>query len=536
MLGGTGRGSPNDSRWYNLGMSTAISTAEAAARPRTLAEKVWDDHVVVKGENGEPDLIYIDLHLIHEVTSPQAFDGLRIAERPLRRVDLTIATEDHNTPTVNITRQIADPTSRLQIDTLRKNVEEFGVRAHPLGDQEQGIVHLVGPQLGLTMPGITVVCGDSHTSTHGAFGAIAFGIGTSEVEHVFATQTLPVKPFKTMAINVEGQLRPGVTAKDIILAVIAKIGTGGGQGYILEYRGSAIRSLSMEGRMTICNMSIEAGARAGMVAPDETTFEYVKGRERAPKGADWDAAVAYWKTLPSDEGAVFDKEVFLDASEIEPFVTWGTNPGRGVPLSEAVPDPESFEDENDRVSARRALEYMDLEPGTAMKDIAVNTVFMGSCTNSRVEDLRAFANIVKGKKKAGGVRLMVVPGSARVKLDAEAEGLDKIIEDFGGEWRFAGCSMCLGMNPDQLEPGERCASTSNRNFEGRQGKGGRTHLVSPLVAAATAIRGTLSSVWDLEQDAAKGITYDATPADIEAQRKEAAAAHSIPLVLRERNA
>ncbi|MGK0714606.1 3-isopropylmalate dehydratase large subunit [Leucobacter sp. W1153] len=477
-------------------------------RPRTLAEKLWDDHVVVKGENGDPDLIYIDLHLIHEVTSPQAFDGLRVAGRPLRRVDLMIATEDHNTPTLNITRQIEDPISRLQIETLRQNVAEFGVRAHPLGDKEQGIVHVVGPQLGLTMPGITVVCGDSHTSTHGAFGALAFGIGTSEVEHVMATQTLPLKPFKTMAITVEGDLRPGVTAKDIILAVIAKIGTGGGQGYVLEYRGSAIRNLSMDGRMTICNMSIEAGARAGMIAPDETTFAYLEGRPHAPKGADWDAAVQYWKTLPTDEGAVFDAEVFIDAHELEPFVTWGTNPGQGVLLSDRVPDPAEIVDPNQRAAAERALEYMDLDAGTPMKDIAVDAVFMGSCTNSRLDDLREFAGLIKGKQKADGVRLMVVPGSARVRLEAEAEGIDKIVEEFGGEWRFAGCSMCLGMNPDQLAPGERCASTSNRNFEGRQGKGGRTHLVSPLVAAATAIRGTLSSPWDLQADEARGITHD----------------------------
>ncbi|MBS3181001.1 3-isopropylmalate dehydratase large subunit [Leucobacter manosquensis] len=483
--------------------------SESAVRPRTLAEKLWDDHVVVKGENGQPDLIYIDLHLIHEVTSPQAFDGLRVAGRPLRRVDLMIATEDHNTPTVNITRQIEDPTSRLQIETLRQNVAEFGVRAHPLGDREQGIVHVVGPQLGLSMPGITVVCGDSHTSTHGAFGALAFGIGTSEVEHVMATQTLPLKPFKTMAINVEGELRPGVTAKDIILAVIAKIGTGGGQGYVLEYRGSAIRGLSMDGRMTMCNMSIEAGARAGMVAPDETTFEYVKGRPHAPRGADWDDAVAYWNTLPTDEGAVFDKEVFIDAESLEPFVTWGTNPGQGVLLSESVPDPDAITDPNERAAAERALEYMDLEAGTPMKEIPVDAVFMGSCTNSRLDDLRTFAEIIKGKQKAEGVRLMVVPGSARVRAEAEAEGIDRIVEAFGGEWRFAGCSMCLGMNPDQLAPGERCASTSNRNFEGRQGKGGRTHLVSPLVAAATAIRGTLSSPWDLQDDLAKGISHDA---------------------------
>ena len=467
-------------------------------KPRTLAEKVWDDHLVVKGEDGTPDLIYIDLHLVHEVTSPQAFDGLRQAGRPLRRLDLTIATEDHNTPTLAIDKPIADETSRIQIQTLRNNAEEFGVRLHSLGDLEQGIVHVVGPQLGLTMPGITVVCGDSHTSTHGAFGAMAFGIGTSEVEHVMATQTLPLKAFKTMAINVEGTLKTGVSAKDIILAIIAKIGANGGQGYVLEFRGSAIRALSMEGRMTICNMAIEAGARAGMVAPDQTTFDYLEGRPHAPQGADWDEAVAYWKTLPTDEGAVFDAEVFLDADELEPFVTWGTNPGQGVSLSDVVPSPADFADANDRAAAERALEYMDLTPGTKLKDIPVDAVFMGSCTNSRIEDLRAFASIIQGKKKAEGVRVMVVPGSARVRIEAEAEGLDKIIEEFGAEWRFAGCSMCLGMNPDQLAPGERCASTSNRNFEGRQGKGGRTHLVSPLVAAATAIRGTLSSPSDLE--------------------------------------
>ena len=461
--------------------------------PRTLAEKVWDSHVVVPGENGKPDLLYIDLHLVHEVTSPQAFEGLRIENRPLRRLDLTIATEDHNTPTENIFSTIADITSRTQIETLRRNAAEFGMRIHPLGDKEQGIVHVVGPQLGLTMPGLTVVCGDSHTSTHGAFGALAFGIGTSEVEHVMATQTLPLARFKTMAINVEGTLKPGVTAKDIILAVIAQIGTGGGQGYVLEYRGSAIRSLSMEGRMTICNMSIEAGARAGMVAPDETTFEYVKGRPHAPTGQDWDEAVAYWKTLPTDEGAVFDQEIYINADELEPFVTWGTNPGQGIPLSQAVPSPDDFEDENEKAAAARALEYMNLTAGTPMKDIPVDVVFLGSCTNSRIEDLRAAANIIRGRTMAPGVRMMVVPGSQKVRAQAEEEGLDKVFKDFGADWRFAGCSMCLGMNPDQLAPGERCASTSNRNFEGRQGKGGRTHLVSPLVAAATAVRGTLSS-------------------------------------------
>lgn len=471
------------------------------SRPRTLAEKVWADHVVVPGE-GEgaqrrPDLLYIDLHLLHEVTSPQAFEGLRLAGRQLRRPDLTIATEDHNTPTLAIDRPIADPISAKQIDTLRSNCREFGVRLHSLGDKEQGIVHVVGPQLGLTQPGMTIVCGDSHTSTHGAFGALAFGIGTSEVEHVMATQTLPLKPFKTMAINVEGTLRPGVSSKDIILAVIAKIGTGGGQGYVLEYRGSAIRALSMEARMTICNMSIEAGARAGMVAPDETTFEFIKGRPHAPEGAEWDAAVEYWRTLPTEEDASFDAEVFLDADELEPFVTWGTNPGQGVSLSDVVPDPENMGDENAAATARKALEYMGLSAGTPMKDIRVDTVFLGSCTNSRMEDLRAAAEIIRGREKDPDVRMIVVPGSARVRLEAEAEGLDKIFKDFGAEWRFAGCSMCLGMNPDQLAPGERCASTSNRNFEGRQGKGGRTHLVSPVVAAATAVRGTLSSPSDL---------------------------------------
>ena len=470
-------------------------------KPLTLAEKVWNDHLVVKGQDGAPDLLYIDLHLVHEVTSPQAFDGLRLAGRKVRRPDLTIATEDHNTPTLDIDKPIADVTSRTQIEALRKNAAEFGIRIHSLGDIEQGIVHVVGPQLGLTMPGITVVCGDSHTSTHGAFGALAMGIGTSEVEHVLATQTLPLTPFKTMAINVDGQLRPGVTAKDIILAVIAKIGTGGGQGYVLEYRGSAIEALSIEARMTICNMSIEAGARAGMVAPDEKTFEYLKGRPHAPQGADWDSAVAYWRTLPTDAGAKFDAEVFLDANTLDPVVTWGTNPGQGVSLNDRVPDPETISDPNERAAAERALEYMDLRAGTKLKDIKVDTVFLGSCTNSRIEDLRAAAEIIKGQTKADGLRMLVVPGSARVRLQAEAEGLDQIFKDFGAEWRFAGCSMCLGMNPDQLAPGERAASTSNRNFEGRQGKGARTHLVSPLVAAATAIRGTLSAPADLIADA-----------------------------------
>jgi 3-isopropylmalate/(R)-2-methylmalate dehydratase large subunit len=477
----------------------------------TLAEKVWADHVVRRGENGEPDLLYIDLQLLHEVTSPQAFDGLRQEGRTPRRLDQTIATEDHNTPTIDIDKPIADITSRTQIDTLRRNAEEFGVRIHPLGDRDQGIVHVVGPQLGLTMPGITVVCGDSHTSTHGAFGALAFGIGTSEVEHVLATQTLPLTPFRTMAITVTGSLKEGVTAKDIILAVIAKIGTGGGAGYVLEYRGEAIRELSMEGRMTICNMSIEAGARAGMIAPDETTFEYVKGRPHAPRGADWDEAVEYWRTLRTDDDATFDAEVVIDADQLEPFVTWGTNPGQGLPLSAAVPAPEDFVDETDRHAAERALEYMDLVPGTPLKDIRVDTVFMGSCTNGRIEDLRAFASVLEGRTKHPDVRVMVVPGSARVRLQAEQEGLDKIFLAFGAEWRQAGCSMCLGMNPDQLAPGERAASTSNRNFEGRQGKGGRTHLVSPVVAAATAVRGTLSSPSDLGAPVAPVAPSDLQP-------------------------
>ncbi|WP_346130994.1 3-isopropylmalate dehydratase large subunit [Lentzea roselyniae] len=465
---------------------------------RTLAEKVWEAHVVRHGSGAEPDLLYIDLHLLHEVTSPQAFDGLRLANRKLRRPDLTIATEDHNVPTVDIDKPIADPVSRLQVETLRRNCAEFGVRLHPMGDLEQGIVHVVGPQLGLTQPGMTVVCGDSHTSTHGAFGALAFGIGTSEVEHVMATQTLPLRPFKTMAINVDGALQPGVTAKDIILAVIAKIGTGGGQGYVLEYRGRAIEDLSMEARMTVCNMSIEAGARAGMIAPDETTFDYIKGRPHAPSGADWDAAVAYWKTLRTDDDATFDAEVHIDADELTPFVTWGTNPGQGLPLGASIPDPEQIADENERVAAEKALSYMGLEPGTPLRDIRVDTVFLGSCTNGRIEDLRAAADVLKGKHVASGVRMLVVPGSMRVRKQAEEEGLDKVFLDAGAEWRQAGCSMCLGMNPDQLAPGERSASTSNRNFEGRQGKGGRTHLVSPLVAAATAVRGTLSAPADLE--------------------------------------
>jgi 3-isopropylmalate/(R)-2-methylmalate dehydratase large subunit len=460
----------------------------------TLAEKVWESHVVRRAE-GEPDLLYIDLHLLHEVTSPQAFDGLRLAGRGVRRPDLTLATEDHNVPTTP--GPIVDPVSLTQVETLRRNCAEFEVPLYPMGDAEQGIVHVIGPQLGLTQPGMTVVCGDSHTSTHGAFGAIAFGIGTSEVEHVLATQTLPLKPFRTMAVNVDGELPDGVTAKDIVLAVIAKIGTGGGQGYVIEYRGSAIEALSMEARMTVCNMSIEAGARAGMIAPDETTFAYLKDRPHAPSGQAWDEAVEAWRALRTDDDATFDTEVHLDAGQLAPFVTWGTNPGQGLPLSASVPDPESFADEGPRASAARALEYMDLEAGTPLREIAVDTVFLGSCTNGRIEDLRAAAGVIQGRRVADGVRMLVVPGSARVRLQAESEGLDRVFTDAGAEWRLAGCSMCLGMNPDQLEPGERSASTSNRNFEGRQGKGGRTHLVSPLVAAATAVRGTLSSPADL---------------------------------------
>ena len=457
---------------------------------KTLAEKVWDEHVV-RSAPGEPDLLFIDLHLIHEVTSPQAFEGLRLAGRTVRRPDLTLATEDHNVPTLDIDKPIADPVSRTQVETLRKNAEEFGVRLHSLGDVEQGIVHIIGPQLGLTQPGMTIVCGDSHTSTHGAFGAIAFGIGTSEVEHVLATQTLMQAKPKTMAVTVNGSLPEGVTAKDLVLTLIAHTGTGGGQGYIVEYRGPAIEELSMEARMTICNMSIEWGAKAGLIAPDQTTFDYIEGRPSAPTGADWDAAVAHWKSLRTDDDATFDKEIVLDASEMTPFVTWGTNPGQGVPLGDRVPVPSELADEGDRIAAEKALQYMGLEAGTPMREVKVDTVFVGSCTNGRIEDLRAAAEVIKGRKVADNTRLLVVPGSVRVRLQAEAEGLDVVFKEAGGEWRGAGCSMCLGMNPDQLQPGERSASTSNRNFEGRQGKGGRTHLVSPLVAAATAVTGHL---------------------------------------------
>ena len=463
---------------------------------KTLAEKVWDAHVV-RAVDGEPDLLYIDLHLVHEVTSPQAFEGLRMNGREVRRPDLTLATEDHNTPTLNILAPIADPVSRNQVETLRRNAAEFGIRIHSLGDRDQGVVHIIGPQLGVTQPGMTIVCGDSHTSTHGAFGALAFGIGTSEVEHVLATQTLPQKKPKMMAVNINGDLPPGVTAKDVVLALIAKVGTGGGQGYIVEYRGSTIEQLSMEGRMTICNMSIEWGAKAGMIAPDETTLAYLKGRPHAPEGGDWEAAVEYWRTLRSDDDAHFDAQVDIDATRLTPFVTWGTNPGHGVPLGGVVPAPEDFESEVERATARRALEYMDLAPGTPMREIAVDTVFLGSCTNGRIEDLRLAASVLRGRRIAEGVRMLVVPGSARVRLQAELEGLDKIFLASGAEWRAAGCSMCLGMNPDQLSPGERSASTSNRNFEGRQGKGGRTHLVSPAVAAATAVTGHLAAPADL---------------------------------------
>ncbi|MGK2308399.1 3-isopropylmalate dehydratase large subunit [Cutibacterium sp. V970] len=464
---------------------------------RTLSDKLWDAHVVRHGQDGDRDLLYIDLHLVHEVTSPQAFDGMRLAGRRVRRPDLTIATEDHNIPTLDILEPIADPISRAQVEALRKNAPEFGVPLHPLGDADQGVVHIIGPQLGLTQPGMTIVCGDSHTSTHGAFGALAFGMGTSEVEHVLATQTLSQAKPKTMAVTVDGELPEGVTPKDLILALISTTGTGGGQRHMVEYRGEAIEKMSMEGRMTICNMSIEWGARVGMVAPDETTFAYLKDRPHAPEGEQWDEAVKYWRTLRTDDDATFDAEIHLDATELTPFVTWGTNPGQGVPLSGVVPDVKDFEDEVARSAAVRALEYMDLTPGTRMRDIAIDTVFLGSCTNGRIEDLRLAAEVIKGRHVAEGTRMLVVPGSARVRLQAMEEGLDEIFVQAGAEWRGAGCSMCLGMNPDQLSPGERSASTSNRNFEGRQGKGGRTHLVSPTVAAATAVTGRLSSPADL---------------------------------------
>jgi 3-isopropylmalate/(R)-2-methylmalate dehydratase large subunit len=462
---------------------------------KTLSEKVWERHLVHSGEDG--DLLYIDLHLVHEVTSPQAFDGLRLAGRTVRRPDLTLATMDHNVPTANIDQPVADPISKKQMDTLAANCDEFGITCHGMGDPGQGIVHVIGPEIGMTQPGMTIVCGDSHTSTHGAFGAIAFGIGTSEVEHVLATQTLPQRKPQTMAVTVEGDLQPGVTAKDVVLAILGRIGTGGGIGHMIEYRGSAIRSLSMEGRMTVCNMSIEMGAKAGLIAPDETTFEYLQGRPHAPQGADWDAAVADWKTLVTDDDATFDKEVVIDASEITPHVSWGTNPGQVAPIDSAVPDPTSFTEPSERNAAERALEYMGLEAGTPLKDVAVDTVFIGSCTNSRIEDLRAVAAVAEGRTVTVP-RAMIVPGSFKVKDQAVAEGLDKIFVAAGFDWREPGCSMCLAMNPDKLSPGERCASTSNRNFEGRQGRGGRTHLVSPAVAAATAIAGHFATPADLE--------------------------------------
>jgi 3-isopropylmalate/(R)-2-methylmalate dehydratase large subunit len=462
---------------------------------QTLAEKVWERHVVHRAD-GEPDLLYVDLHLVHEVTSPQAFEGLRMHGRRVRRPDLTVATMDHNVPTTP--GPVTDPISRRQIDALATNAAEFGVTLHPMGAPGQGIVHVIGPEQGYTQPGLVIVCGDSHTSTHGAFGALAFGIGTSEVEHVLATQTLPQNRPGTMAVTVDGDLPDGVSAKDVILGIINRIGTGGGVGYIVEYRGSAIRDLSMEGRMTVCNMSIEAGARAGMVAPDDTTFAYVEGRPHAPSGADWERALEDWRSLPTDDDAVFDREVRLDAGDLRPFVSWGTNPAQSVTIDDAVPDPDSFDDPAKREAAARALTYMDLAPGTAMREIRPDTIFIGSCTNSRMEDLRVAAEVVGGRSVAAGLRALVVPGSFAVKQQAEREGLDRIFEGAGFEWRGAGCSMCLGMNPDTLNPGDRSASTSNRNFEGRQGKGGRTHLVSPAVAAATAILGRFGTPDELE--------------------------------------
>ena len=465
---------------------------------QTLSQKVWERHVV-HAADGEPDLLFIDLHLVHEVTSPQAFDGLRMAGRPLRRPDLTVATEDHNVPTTDIDQPIADPVSRKQIEALRNNCDEFGVRLYPMGDPGQGIVHVIGPEMGLTLPGMTVVCGDSHTSTHGAFGALAFGIGTSEVEHVLATQTLLQQRPGTLAVTVDGTLPEGSTAKDVILAIIGRLGTGGGIGSVIEYRGEVIRSLSMEGRMTVCNMSIEAGAKAGLIAPDDTTFAYLEGRAHAPKGGDWDAAVADWRSLVTDDDAVFDRKVVLNGADIVPHVSWGTNPGQVTRLDGSVPDPDAFDDPAARESAARALEYMGLSVGTPIRDIPVDTVFIGSCTNRRIEDLRAVAKIVEGRRVAEGVRTLVVPGSGAVKAQAIAEGIPEILIAAGFDWREPGCSMCLAMNPDKLTDGERCASTSNRNFEGRQGRGGRTHLVSPAVAAATAIAGTFATPADLDR-------------------------------------
>ncbi|HVX17521.1 MAG TPA: 3-isopropylmalate dehydratase large subunit [Acidimicrobiales bacterium] len=462
---------------------------------RTLSEKVWDRHVVANHDDS--DLLYIDLHLVHEVTSPQAFDGLRMAGRTVRRPDLTVATMDHNVPTEAIDQPIKDPISAKQMQVLEANCREFGIVCYGMGDAHQGIVHVIGPEQGLTQPGMTIVCGDSHTATHGAFGALAFGIGTSEVEHVLATQTLPQVRPGTMAVVVDGDLPEGATAKDLILAVIGRIGTGGGIGSIIEYRGSAFRDLTMEGRMTVCNMSIEAGAKAGMIAPDDTTFAYLEGKAHAPTGKAWEAALDDWRSLVTDDGATFDKQVDLDAASISPHVSWGTNPSQVTPLAGQVPDPASFAEPSERDAAARALEYMGLTPGTPMRDIKVDTVFIGSCTNSRIEDLRAAAKVAEGRHVAQGMRTLVVPGSHAVKAQAEAEGLDKVFVAAGFDWREPGCSMCLAMNPDKLAPGERAASTSNRNFEGRQGRGGRTHLVSPAVAAATAIAGTFASPADL---------------------------------------
>jgi 3-isopropylmalate/(R)-2-methylmalate dehydratase large subunit len=466
-----------------------------ANEPSTLAQKVWERHVVHAGPD-EPDLLYIDLHLVHEVTSPQAFDGLRLTGRTVRRPDLTMATEDHNVPTADIDQPIADPISARQVEVLRENTAEFGIINFPMGNPGQGIVHVIAPEQGRTLPGMTVVCGDSHTATHGAFGALAFGIGTSEVEHVLATQTLPQSRPKWMAVTVEGDAPADVTAKDIILAIIGAIGTGGGIGHVIEYRGAAIRALSMEGRMTLCNMSIEAGAKAGLVAPDDTTFEYLRGREHAPSGADWEAAVADWRGLVTDAGAMFDKEVVIDATSLRPQVSWGTNPGQVLSIDDVIPSPEQYDDPTARDTVARALEYMGLQGGTAIRDVKVDTVFIGSCTNSRIEDLRAAAAVMKGRTVTVP-RVMVVPGSHAVKAQAEAEGLPEIFRAAGADWREPGCSMCLAMNPDKLAPGERSASTSNRNFEGRQGRGGRTHLVSPAVAAATAVAGHFATPKDL---------------------------------------
>jgi 3-isopropylmalate/(R)-2-methylmalate dehydratase large subunit len=465
-------------------------------KPRTLFEKIWDSHVVDRQEDG-PCVLYIDRHLVHEVTSPQAFEGLRNAGRVVRRPQATLAVADHNVPTTDRSRGIAEPESRTQVETLEKNCAEFGITYFSMNDIRQGIVHIIGPEQGLTQPGMTIVCGDSHTATHGAFGALAFGIGTSEVEHVLATQTLIQKPAKNMRIRIEGSLPIGVTAKDLILAVIGRIGTAGGTGHVIEYAGEAISGLSMEGRMTVCNMSIEAGARAGLIAPDDTTYAYLQGRPMAPKGGAWEQALAYWRTLPSDRGALYDREVVIEAAEIAPQVTWGTSPEAVLPITGSVPDPAAEPDEDRRRAIERALDYMGLKPGTPLKEIKIDRVFIGSCTNGRIEDLRAVAEVVKGRKVAPWVQAMVVPGSGLVKNQAEEEGLDRILKEAGFDWREPGCSMCLAMNPDRLEPGERCASTSNRNFEGRQGRGGRTHLVSPAMAAAAAVAGRLADVREI---------------------------------------